>query len=114
MLAVAEEVLCASRAREKKRKNVLVCLLDVACRTRQYKVVAPIVRAFSFARRNVIECDPFLTDTASAISARWPMTVEQPTSRVGVRIPARRQRSVLLRRPAGSFLFSRTFVRHLL
>lgn len=114
MLAVAEEVLCASRAREKKRKNVLVCLLDVACRTRQHKVVAPIVRAFSFARRDVIECDSFLTDTAGTIRAHRPMTVEQPTSRVGVCVPARRQRSVLLRWPTGSFLFSRTLVGHVL
>ena len=103
MLTVTNEILRPGWSCEKKREDVLIGLLHVAGRTGKYKVVAPIVRALAFARRNVIESDSLFADATTTVRANGPVPVEQPFARVGVRVSARRQRRALMSWTLDSF-----------
>jgi hypothetical protein len=100
MLSVPEQILGASGTRKKEGKNVLVGFLDVAGGAGEDEVVAAIVGAFSFARRNVIERDSLRAYATPAIGADRPVPTKQPLACVGISVPAGRERGVLLRGPS--------------
>lgn len=103
MFTVAKKILGARRTGEKKREDVLVGLLHVAGRAGEYEVVASIVGALPFARRDVIESNSFFADAATTVRADWSVPIEQPFARVGISVPARRQRSALMSGTLDSF-----------
>jgi len=102
MLPITKEILGADRSRQKECKDVLVCLLDITGRAGEDEVVATVVSALAFTRRDVIERDPLRTDATAAVRAHGSVPGEQPLARVGVGVPARRKRGVLLYGSAGT------------
>ncbi len=102
MFTVAEKIFSPARTCEQKGEDMLVSLLHVAGRAGEHQVVAPVVRALSFARRHVIESDPLFADATTAVRANRPVSIEQPFARVGVCVPARRQRRALMSRTLDS------------
>ncbi len=96
MLTIPKQVFGAHRSREEERQNVLVCFLDVAGRAGEDQVVAAVVGAFALPRRHVIERDALGTNVSPAVGADSSVAVEQPFAGVGVRIPARGERGVLV------------------
>lgn len=102
MLTVPEEILGADWPRQKKSQDVLVRFLDVTSGAGENEVVAAVVSALAFARRHVIERDPLRTYTTTTVSTNGPVPTEQPLPGVGVGIPARRQRGMLMYRSRGT------------
>ena len=96
MFTVAQEIFCAHWPRQKESQDVLVGFLDIAGRAGENKVVATVVGALAFARRHVVECDPLRTDATATVRTHRPVPGEQPLPRVGVCIPARRKRGMLV------------------
>jgi len=103
MIAVTQETLRAGGTRKQKREDVLVRFLDVAGGTREHQVVAPVICGLSPPRSDVIQRDAFHADAPPAIRADWPVAVEEPLPRVCIRVPARRQRRMLLHGTRGTF-----------
>lgn len=102
MISIAEQALSAGGSREQKREDVLIGFLDIAGRTGEDEVVPPVVRGLPTSRSDVIECDTLHAYASAAIGAHWSVPLEQPLPGVGIGVPARRQRGVLLRGPTGS------------
>ena len=103
MFTVPKKIFGASRTGEKKGEDVLVSLLHVAGRAGKHEVVTSIVCTLPFARCHVIESDSLFADATTTVRANWPVPVEQPFARVGIRVPARRQRSALMSWTLDSF-----------
>ena len=103
MFTVANKVLGSAGSGEQKSEDVLVGLLHVASRAGEHEVVAPIISALSFSRCHVIESDTLFAYATTAVRANWSVPIEEPFARVGIRVPARRQRRALMSRTLDSF-----------
>jgi hypothetical protein len=99
MFSVPEQIFGANGTREEEGKDVLVRFLDVARGAGEDKVVAAIIGAFAFARRDVVEGDSLGADATPAVGAHRPVPPEQPLASVGISVPACRERRALMRWP---------------
>jgi len=75
---------------EQECEEWLIGLESIARGTGEHEVVAPVVRRLPLARRDVIHGDRFRAHLALAVCAHGSMPIEQPLSRLHVRVATRR------------------------